>query len=253
MLRIMHHYRLELKYALLSMLLLAGLLTLTWLGVLAGFEHQLSQWMQHLTKWGVLGMFAIAYVSNLTLVMPLPYGLPLFTLVLYAESHHDALLLGLAAGLGAGFGATMAYSVANSMLSQIDHAADNRMVRFVRRVVDRYPRTIPVIVWLASATPAPEGMITTSLALVRYPWRTIVALVATGKVCGNLVMATLYFYAAGLFTGQMSESANFGGTLLLIVVCLGLFAYQAEKVQLARGDTRQRQQPTVVSGRAETY
>lgn len=250
--RFIYHYRLELKYALLSMLLLVGLLTLTWLGVLNGFERQLSQWMQHLTKWGLLGMFAIAYISNLTLVMPLPYGLPLFTLVLYAESPHDALLLGLAAGTGAGLGATMAYSVANSVLAQVDPAANNRIVHSVRRIVARYPRTIPVIVWLASATPVPEGMITTSLALVHYPWRVIVALVATGKVCGNLVVATLYYSAAGLFAGQMSDDANFGGTLLLIVVCLGLFAYQAEKTQLARASTQPRTQPPV-PGRVETF
>ena len=44
------------------------------------------QLMDRLASYGKIGMFVIGLVSNTTLVIIVPYNLPMFTLVIYADT-----------------------------------------------------------------------------------------------------------------------------------------------------------------------
>lgn len=231
-------FRLELKYIALGVAALLSVYALAWVGVLDGFEQRVSAFMLDLIEWGWVGMFAVAFLSNLTLVMPLPYGLPLFTLVLYAGSALDALRLGAGAGLGAGLGAVCAYTVAHNVLTQVEEPEHSWLFRAVRYCTDRWPRSVPVVVWFSAATPAPEGMITTSLAMVRYPLGVIVLLVLSGKIVGNLAISQLYYFATDSFAGQVSDNLYVTATLVLIIVFVMIIAYQIEKSLVLRAERR---------------
>ncbi len=222
-------FRLELKYVALGVAALLSIYTLGRWGALGDLEQWGSALMLALTAWGWFGMFTVAFLCNLTLVMPLPYGLPLFTLVLYAASPLDALRLGAGAGLGAGLGAVCAYSVAHNMLTQVEEPAHSALFRAVRYCTDRWPRSVPVVVWFSAATPAPEGMITTSLAMVRYPLHVIALLVFTGKLAGNLAISQIYYFATDSFNGRISDNLYVTATLVLLVAFVLIIAYQVEK------------------------
>lgn len=231
---ILQKYRIEVKYLGFTLTAMVGLVLMSALGILNSFEADIAAFMDELTRWGWLGMFFIAYVSNLTLVMALPYGLPLFTLVFYSQSAHEALMLGLAAGLGAGLGAVSSYSVAHSVLAQVEDPGDSVLFRLISTCTRRWPRSVPAMVWIASATPLPEGVITTSLAMVRYPLGLISMLVLSGKVVGNLLMSQLYFNATDYFSGRLNEDLHFTSTSILIVLFVLIIAYQIEKTLVLR-------------------
>lgn len=242
MTRFRERYRTEIKYLGLTALALAGMVVLSASGVLDAFEADLVLFMDELVEWGWLGMFIIAYISNLTLVMALPYGLPLFTLVFYSQSASDALTLGFAAGLGAGLGAATAFVAARGLLAQVQDPGKSVLFRMINTCTTRWPRSVPALVWVSSATPLPEGVVTTSLAMVRYSLSAIVFLVLSGKIVGNLVMSQLYFHATDYFSGRLNEDLHFTWTSILIVLFVLIIAYQIEKTLVMR-DVRVKADP----------
>ena len=91
--------RIEIKYAVITLAVLGALGWLITNDALAGIEGQVTSVMERVSKWGMPGMFLIGLFSNMTLVIVVPYNLPLFTLVIYADSLWEVLALG-AAGQG---------------------------------------------------------------------------------------------------------------------------------------------------------
>ncbi len=227
----LHRYRLELKYALITLAILALLAFLAAQDVLGGAEEWVNTAMDALVKWGYVGLFIIGLLANVTLVFLIPYAIPLMTLAIYADSVLEVILLGTAAGVGAGIGEITSYAVAHTIVANIEDLEKSALFRWTKRTIEREPRVIPLFVWLASATPAPDAMIIVPLAMVQYPWRKMIVPMIGGKIVQNVVMALVYRFATDQVAHLVADDVNFDMTVTLLVLFVMLIAYQIEKAR----------------------
>jgi membrane protein YqaA with SNARE-associated domain len=227
-------YRLEIKYTFLTLLILGIGVALNTFGAFNGVEKHVNAWMNSLVDWGYPGLFVIGLFSNMTLIFLIPYALPLLTLSVYADSILEVIGLGAAAGIGAGIGEIASYAIAHTLVTHVDNLEDSALFRWTKRTIEQHPRAIPILVWLASGTPAPDMMIIVPLAMLHYPWRKMVLPMIGGKIFQNVVMALVYRVAADFVQGLVSEDIHFDMTASLVVVFVMLIAYQIEKARAER-------------------
>jgi membrane protein YqaA with SNARE-associated domain len=203
-------------------------------GAFNSVETGVNRWMDHLVDWGYIGLFIIALFSNMTLIFMIPYALPLLTLSIYASSILKVVGLGIAAGVGAGIGEVASYAVAHALVAQVDDLEQSALFRWTRRTIDAHPRLIPVLVWVASGTPAPDMVVIVPLAMIRYRWQKMVLPMITGKIFQNVVMALVYRFAADYAQSLVSENIHFDMTASLTIIFVMLIAYQIEKAHAER-------------------
>jgi hypothetical protein len=238
LLALLHKYRLEIKYTLITALLLGVFGGLAVLNVFDGVEQGVNKSMHTLAKWGLAGMFIIGLVSNMTLVIIVPYNLPMFSLVIYADSLAEVIALGAATGLGGGIGEVTSYAVAHTIVSHVDDLSESALFRWTKRTIEKRPRLIPAFVWLASATVIPDAAIIVPLAMIKYPWKKMIFPMITGKIIQNVLVALAFRYAANSVEGLISTDVNFDMTAILIVMFVIIIAYQVEKAR--NGNNKQR-------------
>jgi membrane protein YqaA with SNARE-associated domain len=227
-------YRIEIKYVLITAALLGVATALNMLGAFRGVEHRVNTVMDRLTEWGYGGLFVIGLLSNMTLVFMIPYALPLLTLSIYADSLLDVIGLGIAAGVGAGIGEITSYAVAHTLVARVEDLEHSTLFCWTKRAIDHRPRAVPLLVWLASATPVPDMMVIVPLAMIRYPWRKMIVPMITGKIFQNVVMALVYRFAADAAMQAVSDDIHFDMTASLALLFAMLIAYQVEKARAAR-------------------
>ncbi len=227
-------YRIEIKYTLLTLLILVIGALLNTLGAFRGVEGHVNRWMDRLVDWGYIGLFIIGLFSNMTLIFMIPYALPLLTLSVYADSILRVVGLGVAAGVGAGIGEVASYAVAHALVTQVDDLEQSALFRWTKRTIDAHPHVIPVLVWLASATPVPDMVIIVPLAMIRYPWQKMVLPMITGKIFQNVVMALVYRVAADYMQSLLSDNIHFDMTASFAIIFMMLIAYQIEKARAER-------------------
>jgi membrane protein YqaA with SNARE-associated domain len=223
--------RIEIKYALITLAVLAALGWLASHDVFAGVEGRVTATMDRLADWGLLGMFLIGLFSNMTLVIIVPYNLPMFTLVIYADSVWHALALGAATGLGGGIGEVTSYAVAHTLVKQVHDLEKSGLFRWTKRTIERRPGLIPYFVWLASATPIPDASIIVPLAMIRYPWQKMIVPMVTGKIVQNAAVALIFRLAANNASDLVSRDMNFDLTAILVVLFVIIIAYQIERAR----------------------
>ena len=87
-------------------------------GAFSGVNDTLTDGVDRLAGLGSIGMFVIALVANLSILIQIPYTLPLLSAALGGASLQNMLLLGFASGLGAGIGAVAGYKVADALVGE---------------------------------------------------------------------------------------------------------------------------------------
>ena len=227
-------YRIELKYTLLTLVVLGIAGTLNTFGAFRGVEGRINDLMDRLVSWGYAGLFVIGLLSNITLIFMIPYALPLLTLSVYADSILEVIGLGIAAGIGAGIGEATSYAVAHALVTHVDDLENSTLFRWTKRTIDEHPRLIPVLVWLTSGTPAPDAMVIVPLAMIQYPWRKLIVPMISGKIFQNVVMALVYRSAADFAQKLVSKDIHFDMTASLAVLFIMLIAYQIEKARASQ-------------------
>ncbi|MBN1565557.1 MAG: hypothetical protein JXA10_17060 [Anaerolineae bacterium] len=236
MIALLTKYRIGIKYTLLTGMMLAGMALLNWAGAFKGVEGQVNRWMDRLTDWGYVGLFIIGLFSNMTLIIMVPYAIPLLTLSIYADSIGEVIGLGIAIGMGSGMGEVVSFAVAHTLLSHVNDLEKSSLFQWTRRTINRYPATIPFFVWLASATPVPDLVIIVPLAMIQYPWHKLILPMITGKIVQNVVMALVYRSAADFAQTLVSEDINFDMTASFMIMFVMLLLYQIEKARAERDD-----------------
>jgi membrane protein YqaA with SNARE-associated domain len=227
-------YRIELKYVLLTLIVLGIGGALNTFGAFRGVEGRVNDLMDRLVGWGYAGLFVIGLLSNITLIFMVPYALPLLTLSVYADSILEVIGLGIAAGIGAGIGEVTSYAVAHALVTHVNDLEKSAMFRWTRRTIDEHPRLIPLLVWLVSGTPVPDALVIVPLAMIQYPWRKMVLPMISGKIFQNVVMALLYRSAADFVQTLVSDDIHFDMTASLAVLFIMLIAYQIEKARASQ-------------------
>lgn len=226
--KLLHRRRIEIKYILLT---LALLLVLGWLAarnVFDPIEGKVNEGMDFLSEYGLAGMFIIGLLSNTTLVIIVPYTLPMLPLVVYMTSPLDVIALGVATGIGAGLGEALSYAIAHSIVAHVDDLEKSALFRWTHASIERRPHLIPLLLWFVSAVPIPDLTVVVPLATVKYPWQKIVLPMVAGKIVQNSAVALAFKYAADRAEGLVSRNINFDITAIIAVMFVMVVAYQIE-------------------------
>lgn len=226
--------RIEIKYALVTIALIGGLFLLASGNVLGGLEYHLNTLMADLAGYGAVGMFFIALPSNTTLVIQVPYNLPMFTLLLYASSVWDVVWIGVATGLGAGIGEVLSYAVARAIIASIHDIEDSTLFQWTKKQIGHRPGLIPFLVWLASAIPVPDLVMIIPVAMVNYPWRKMIVPMISGKIIHNVIIAFLFCYVADSVSALVSTNIDLDMTAVLVAMFVLIICYQIEKSRMVR-------------------
>jgi hypothetical protein len=166
-----HRLSLELKYAAIAVTIVLAFLVLHAAGAFNGVNDTVTEGVDRVATFGLIGIFVIALVANLSILVQIPYTLPLLSAALGGASLQSMLGLGLASGLGAGIGAVASYKVADALVTKSPRLPEGRWFRWIAHNVDDRPRATACAIFLVGLSPLPDGAVVVPLAVVHYGMR----------------------------------------------------------------------------------
>jgi hypothetical protein len=222
-----HTRRLELKYGVVAGCLSLLLVMMSSRPFFSPIESDLIALLETAVGFGMVGLFAIAFFSNLAVIINIPFMLVALPWVVANPTLLGILLFSLSTGIGAGLGKLTAYALASRVAARFESLNDSALHAWISSQIARRPRFAPALVFLAAGTVLPLDPALMPLLLVGYPARKVAFPLLAGKVFQSLTMALLIV--------MMSSSLGVGGSVnvdLTLGVLLGtlvLVAYQIEK------------------------
>ncbi len=224
----------ELKYALISIVVIAVFVVLSLTHAMSGVNDTVNEGVDRLARLGSIGVFAIALIANASIIIQIPYTLPLLSAALGGADLTSMLILGVASGLGAGIGAVLAYKVAETVVTKSGAEPDGRVFRWIARNVDTRPRLTAFVIFLVALSPLPDGTIVIPLAMVRYGLRRLWIPLSLGKFVHNVLLAFVFWAFASWAQHHVSAQATTDLALAVALVFMVLVAYNAEKTRNSR-------------------
>ncbi|MFN8026128.1 MAG: hypothetical protein U0W40_07180 [Acidimicrobiia bacterium] len=229
---------LELKYATFAVVVVAVMVVLHLSNAFSDVNDTVTEGVDRLAQLGSVGFFLIALVANVSILIQIPYTLPLLSAALSGASLQSMLVLGLASGLGAGIGAVLSYKVADALVARTPGLPEGRVFRWIARNVDTRPRASRFVIFLVAASPLPDGTVVVPLAVVGYGMRRLAAPLFLGKLVHNLLLALLFSWVGSWASEHVSKKASTDLAVAVAVLFMLLVAYHAEKARhLARNRT----------------
>lgn len=223
---------------LLIVFFLGSLVALDRLDAFEGLDGVVNDFMDWMTKLGFIGMFIVAVIGNSSLLIQVPYTVPLLSAALNGASLPTMLFLGLGAGIGAGFGEVISYGIADRILAQNPDLSKSRLYRWVNRQVLEHPRMIPVIVFIWGATVIPDDTVIIPLAMVKYGIRRIAPPLFISKIIHNFIVSFLFYEATGFWARRISSEVKTDLALGILMVFILVIFYQIEKTKAVAGSLR---------------
>jgi hypothetical protein len=227
-------HRIGVKYALVATLLIGGLVWLERAGVVGGWAAALDPAIETLAGLGLAGAFVLGLLGNSSLMLQVPYTVPMLSAALAGAPLPYLLGLGIAAGLGATAGELISYTIADRILRHAD-LAPSRLFRWVQRTVAAHPRAIPWLVLGFAATLLPDDAVLIPLAMISYGAGRIILPLLLGKLAYCLGCAVL-FHLLGQQAGRMVSTEVTGDLAILGLV--GFFVVIAYQVESAKARER---------------
>lgn len=226
-------HRIEVKYALIAGALLAAVVWLDRSGVLSIWAVALEPWIEELAGLGLAGAFVLGLLGNSSLLLQVPYTVPILSAALAGAALPYLLALAVAAGLGATAGELVSYAIANQLLRRPE-LSPSRLFRWVDRTVHDHPRAIPWLVFLFAVTVLPDDAVLIPLAMISYGAGRLLLPLLLGKL-GYCVAIALVFHALGeQAAGLVPARTTTDLALLLVVGFVLLVLYQAEAARSRR-------------------
>jgi hypothetical protein len=222
----------ELKYAAIAVLIVAVFVVLHAAGAFSGVNDTVNDGVDHLARLGSIGIFLIALIANLSILVQIPYTLPLLSAALGGASLESVMTLGVASGLGAGIGAVASYKVADALVAKTPSLPEGRLFRWIAHNVDDRPRLTAFGIFVIGVSPVPDGAVVVPLAVVHYGMRRLAVPLFLGKVVHNLLFAFLFYAFASWSADHVSQKASTELALLVAFLFMVLVAYHAEKARL---------------------
>lgn len=223
---------------LLIVFFLGSLVALDRLDAFEGLDGVVNDFMDWMTKLGFIGMFIVAVIGNSSLLIQVPYTVPLLSAALNGASLPTMLFLGLGAGIGAGFGEVISYGIADRILAQNPDLSKSRLYRWVNRQVLEHPRMIPVIVFIWGATVIPDDTVIIPLAMVKYGIRRIAPPLFISKIIHNFIVSFLFYEATGFWARRISSEVKTDLALGILIVFILVIFYQIEKTKAVADSLR---------------
>lgn len=227
----LNRYRIEIKYALLTFVLLGSLVALSHYDAFAWLDTTFDDFLRWIERLGFVGMFFIALIGNSSLLIQVPYNVPMLSAALNGASLPMMLLLGLGSGIGSGLGEIISYTIADKILAQNPDLTQSRLYRWVDYQVKNRPRLIPVIIFVWGATVIPDDTVIIPLALVKYGVKKIAPPLFISKIVHNFVVSLLFYYATDFMAQHISTEVKTDLALGILVVFVLVIFYQVEKAK----------------------
>jgi len=233
----------ELKYAIIAILLVILFVALHAADAFSGVNNTVKSGVDWLAGLGSIGVFFLALIANASIIIQIPYTLPLLSAALGGAGFVSMMLLGVSSGLGAGIGAIAGYKVADAVVGRSAAPPDGRVFRWIARNVDRRPRLTTFAIFGIAASPLPDTTVVMPLALVRYGLRRAALPLFLGKFVHNVLLAFLFYAFASWSKDHVSEQASTDLALAVAVIFMLLVAYSAEKNRAGSAERRRGPEP----------
>ena len=227
-------YWIEIKYGLITLALLAGLVVLAQTKAFSVLDTTIDAFFDLMSGLGFVGFFAVAVIGNASLLMHLPYTVPLLSLALSGASLSTMLLMGVASGLGASVGEILSYGITQKIVGENSALEKSSLFRWVKHMVNTRPHLIGLFVFVYAITPLPDDTVIIPLAMARYDIKRILLPLFTGKLVHNLGIAAVFYYFTGWSADHVTTTVQAELALGLLILFVLLVAYQVEKSRLAK-------------------
>lgn len=232
--RWLRKHRIEVKYALIAVGLLAALAALQGTGALDHWVAALDPFLAALGGLGLLGAFLLGLVGNSSLMLQVPYTVPILSAALAGSPLPYLLGLGAAAGIGATAGELVSYTIADQILRH-QQLSPSRLYRWVHVTVAAHPRAIPWLVFGFAATLLPDDAVLIPLAMVSYGALRLLLPLLLGKLAYCLGSAVLFDLLGDRAAAHIPASVTADLAIVLVVGLVLVVLYQAEAGR-ARGE-----------------
>ncbi len=163
-------------------------------------------------KYGYLGAFVLAIVSNMILFMPVPYLAAFFLLAELKTI--DPIALGLLGGVGAGIGKLLSYAVGLGTRKIIREERVQNLDA-LKRMAGKYGA---LMAFIASMTPLPDDIFLIPLGMIKYDLMKYFVAVSAGKT-----ILTLFITCSGRLFSIIMEWFMGEGSMLSIGISIIAF------------------------------
>jgi len=183
----------------LDRLLILSLAALTVYFVLSLFVADLASPSVMVYNWildvslvfGYFGAFLVAFLGNVTYLVPIPYMIITFILGgltnTSGEFLFDPIAVGLIAGLGATIGEMTGYLLGYGGSRFIEEEQRNAFSKYI----EAHPRATPFLVWFLAISPLPDDFVIIPLGAAKYPWWKVAIPQFIGKTMFMILAAWL--------------------------------------------------------------
>lgn len=232
-------YRLEFKYLAITGILLLSVVVLNRFEVFSGVNQGINDFIDGMNKLGFIGIFIVALLGNIALIIQVPYTSTLVPPALAGASFPHMMFLGVVAGIGSGIGETLKYGLADKILQQKPDLRSSKLVKWVEKFTARHPRLIPPVVVVWTALPIfPDDGIIIPLAMVKYGMRKIFVPLMLGKLAHNLMIALAVFFFTDRTASAMQSTDRSSLALSVLILIIMFILYQIEKARSVMNNQR---------------
>jgi membrane protein DedA with SNARE-associated domain len=180
---------------------------------------QATNWMEQLVlQYGYVGIFLIALIGALSIFIPIPYTLVIFTLGYL----FDPVLVALAAGFGSALGEFSGYLL-GAYGAHIVSKERRRKMEFMVKVFNRGG---PLAIFVFALTPLPDDLLFIPLGMMRYSIPKAFVAALAGKISMSFILAYSGRFTKGVFYDIVrmvfGEESDFLATVLTAVLAIAL-------------------------------
>jgi membrane protein YqaA with SNARE-associated domain len=183
-------------------------------------------------SYGYFGIFLISLIGALSIFIPIPYTVVIFTL----GGLFDPFLIAVAAGLGSAVGEFSGYLLGFYGRRVISEERRRKM-EFMMKVFDRFG---PVAIFLFALTPLPDDLLFIPLGMMRYNLFRAFVPALIGKMSMNFIVAYSGSRSIQIIKDIFGEGSDWiavllGGVIgiiLLVIVMIVMFKIDWEKMFL---------------------
>jgi len=222
------------KYLAIGVAIAVALMLLQETDAFAAVNGTVDRFFDLAARFGAPGMFMAGLVGNASILVQVPYTLPLLSVALDGATLPHLLVLGLACGIGAGVGEIISYLIADAILARTPGLPESRVYRWIERNTEHHPLLTKLAIFVWAVTPLPDDTVIVPLAMVDYGARRIAAPLFLGKVVHNLVIAYIFFTISE--KPLVSPHVKTDVALVIIVVFVLVVLYQVERARNGRSD-----------------
>lgn len=183
------------------------------------------------TQYGYLGIFFISLIGSMSLFIPIPYPIVIFTMG--GLPGFDPIWIAVAAGFGSAIGEFSGYLIGVGGRKAIGQKYRKKM-DFLMKLFKKFG---PIAIFLFALTPLPDDLLFIPLGVMRYSLLRAFIPALIGKFFSNLIIAYSGRWSIEIIStifGLEGEGGSFLigtviGIILMIIVIILMFKVDWEK------------------------